>query len=367
MKESIIWVGMDVHARSVTIAEATDQGDPVVREVANDARRMKQLFTELAKRGQVRACYEAGPCGFELQRTLLAAGVSCDVIAPSLIPSRPGDRIKTDRRDAIRLLRLYRAGELTSVVVPSEEQEAARDLLRARDDLRRARTTARLQLSTFLARHGRHYRAGTHWTLKHWAWVRSQRFEIASLTSTFVHYVDQLDYFDQRTAELDGEIAKLAKDPLFEDGVARLTCLRGISVLSAMVLLTELGDLRRFPHPRQLMAYVGIVPGERSSGETRRRTGITKTGNAHVRRILVEAAWSYRSASTTLGPRAIARMRGQPPEFVAISRRATTRLARRHGRMTARSKNPQVIAVAIARELCAFVWALATTEVKSAA
>jgi transposase len=267
MKESIIWVGMDVHARSVTIAQlAGSEREPVVRELPNDVKKLKAHFEKLSKRGRVQACYEAGVSGFELQRMLSAQGVACEVIAPSLIPARPGERIKNDRVDAIKLVRLYRAGELVPVVVPSEEQEAARDLLRARDDVRRARMAARQQLAKFLLRHGRYFVEGTNWTQKHEAWVRAQHFEVPTLRATFHHYLDHVTYLDQRIEELDGEIAKLAREPMFAETVGRLTCMRAISTLTAMVLATELGDLRRFRHPRQLMAYVGLVPGERSSG-----------------------------------------------------------------------------------------------------
>jgi len=359
---------MDVHAKTVVLAELVGESrEPLVREVPNDPRKLRETFGRLMKRGRVQACYEAGACGFEIQRMLDGMGVACQVVAPSLIPSKPGDRVKTDRRDAVKLVRLLRADELTAIVVPTSDQEAARDLVRARDDLRRARIAARHQLSKFLLRHGRHYTAGVAWTQKHGNWLKSQKFEQSLLCVTFDHYLSQLEYLDLRMAALDAEIAKLAKSPPFETRVAALTCLRGVSTLTAMILLTELGDLRRFKTPRQLMSYVGIVPGERSSGESVRRTGITKTGNAHVRRALVEAAWGYRSARTTLGTRAASCVQAQPREVASIAVKATTRLARRFGRLSARGKKPQVVVTAIARELCGFIWALGVAELPKAA
>lgn len=320
------------------------------------------------KRGRVQACYEAGACGFEIQRMLDGMGVACQVVAPSLIPSKPGDRVKTDRRDAVKLVRLLRAdqadGDRRADLGPGG---GTRNLVELRDDLRRARIAARHQLSKFLLRHGRHYTAGVAWTQKHGNWLKSQKFEQSLLCVTFDHYLSQLEYLDLRMAALDAEIAKLAKSPPFETRVAALTCLRGVSTLTAMILLTELGDLRRFKTPRQLMSYVGIVPGERSSGESVRRTGITKTGNAHVRRALVEAAWGYRSARTTLGTRAASCVQAQPREVASIAVKATTRLARRFGRLSARGKKPQVVVTAIARELCGFIWALGVAELPKAA
>jgi transposase len=205
----------------------------------------------------------------------------------------------------------------------------------------------------FLLRHGLHFTEATRWGQKHWRWVRGQRFEHAEAQLAFEHYVEQVDHIDARLRNLDERIAQAASTDAYRERVARLSCLRGISTLSAMVLLTELGDLRRFQSPRQLMAYTGLVPSEQSSGDTRKRGGLTKTGNGFVRRILVEAAWAYRHSKCRHDD-----MAGQPPEIAAIARTATHRLARRYGRLMARGKKPQVAAAAVARELCAFIWAI---------
>lgn len=354
MEKSIIWLGLDVHARTIAIARLDGASmTPETSEIPNDPKVIRRMFSRLASEGDVRCCYEAGCCGFDLQRQLQSVGVSCVIVAPSLIPRRPGERIKTDRRDALKLARLLRAGELTPIFVPAVAQEAARDLVRARDDVRKDRTAARHRLGTFLLRHGRHFTEATRWGQKHWRWVRGQRFEHAEAQSAFEHYVDQVDHLDARIRRLDEQIVQVAQSDAYRERVARLSCLRGISTLSAMVLLVELGDFRRFESPRQLMAYTGLVPSEHSSGESQRRGGLTKTGNGFVRRVLVEAAWAYRHTRCRHDA-----MAQQSPEVAAIARTATHRLSRRYARLMARGKKPQVAAAAIARELCAFIWAM---------
>lgn len=355
--EKPIWVGMDVHARTIMVASLEDRSTtPTVTEIENDPKAIRRLFTKLKKEGQVRACYEAGGTGYELYRQLSAMQVDCTVIAPSLMPKKPGDRIKTDRRDAEKLARYFRAGELTAVTVPSKEQETARDILRLREDLRRARTHARHQLGGFLLRHGRRF-PGTNWTDSHLTWLSGLEFTAQHERTVFEHYLSRVHYYDGQIASLDGEIDKLAQSADFKTRVDRLVCLRGISTLSAMVILTELFDLRRFQHPRELMAYLGLVPGERSSGDSRRRGRITKTGNGHVRRIFVEAAWSYRHRPL-LSARARRALRGQPQRVVDISHRALQRLSTRYGRLVARGRATPHACTAVARELCGFVWAI---------
>lgn len=320
-----IWLGMDVHARSITIAKYVGMAAKgEISAIPNEPKVIRRTFSKLRGEGELRVCYEAGPCGYDLYRQLQGPGVECTVIAPSLTPRKPGERIKTDRRDADKLARLYRAGELTAVTVPTADQEAARDLLRARADVRGDRTAARQRLGKFLLRHGRRYAGKSGWTQRHWVWIRAQEFTGPDHV-VFQHYYDQVRHLDERLASLDAEVGKLAGTAEFKPLVDRLCCLRGISLLAAMVLLSELFDLRRFLHPRQLMAFVGLVPSERSSGGSRRQGRITKTGNGHVRRILVEAAWSYRHK-----PLQTSRLRraleGQPAEVAAISRKALERL-----------------------------------------
>lgn len=359
MKKDITHVGLDVHATSIAFAVLpSDAERPLVSELPNDPKAIRRRFTRLqAEHGDLRACYEAGACGFELYRQLTALGVPCDVVAPALIPRRPGERIKTDRRDATKLVRLHRAGELTAIHVPTPEQEAARDLVRAREDVRRDLTAARHRLGKFLLRHGQRYLDGHNWTRGFWAWLNRQRFDDPAAQAALDHYVLQVHHLEDRRTALEAQIARLAETAPYEDSVQRLTCLRGISTLSAMVLLTELQDLRRFTHPRQLMSFVGLVPSEHSSGTRQLRGRITKAGNSHARRILVEAALAYRHRPSH-GPRVRRVLASQPPAIVAQVSKAHRRLHQRFAHLISRGKRSQLASIAVARELCGFVWAL---------
>jgi transposase len=358
MEKVISYVGVDVHSVGIVLSELRgDASKAEVREIPNDPKVIRKTFRRLAGEAELRCCYEAGPCGYELYRQLTEMGIACEVIAPALIPVKAGDRVKTDRRDATKLARLYRAGELTSVRVPTSDQEAVRDLVRAREDVRKDLIAARHRLSKFLIRHGRLYRDGNKWTDRFWSWLRLQTFEREGERLTLEHYVLQVEHLTERRAFLEREIVRIAGTEPYAAAVARLSCLRGVATVSAMVLLTELHDLRRFQSPRELMAFVGLVPSERSSGGKERRGGITKTGNSHVRRILVEAAWSYRH-KPTFGPRARAALRGQPAEVAEYARKAQLRLHRRYGRLVGHGKRSQVAVTAVARELCGFVWGL---------
>jgi transposase len=243
--------------------------------------------------------------------------------------------------------------------VPSADQEAVRDLVRARDDVRKDLTAARSRLGKFLIRHGRRYHGGENWTQRFWVWLRSQEFERECERLTFEHYVHEVEHHLERRADLDREIERVARSEPYAERVAKLTCLRGISTLSAVALLAEIGDFRRFDSPRQLMAYVGIVPREYSSGGKERRGGITKTGNGHVRRILIEASWAYRHRPA-FGPRAKQALKHQPARVAEYAGKAQNRLHRRYVRLVGRGKKPQVATTAVARELCGFVWGLMT-------
>lgn len=363
MKKDITFVGLDVHAASIALAVLPPGAEiPVEREIPNDPKVVRRTFTRLkADARQLRCCYEAGPCGFELYRLLTAMGIPCEVVAPALVPRKPGERIKTDRRDARKLVRLSRAGELTPIRVPTPEEEAVRDLVRAREDVRRDLTAARHRLGKFLLRHGRLFTHGKNWTERFWQWLRAQTFEHPAERVTFEHYVLQVLHLGERRAALEREIAAVADTEPYRPAVRRLACLRGLSTLSAMTLLAEIQDFRRFEHPRRLMGFVGLVPSEHSSGAKERRGGITKTGNTHARRILVEAAWAYRHRPA-VGPRTRRLLSDQPPEVVVLVRKAQLRLHKRYARLVGRGKRPQVAVTAVARELCGFVWALMTRE-----
>lgn len=360
MKSTTIWVGLDVHKDSISVAAFEDSrlpGRPVVT-IPNEPTQIRKLFSRLKKDGEVRACYEAGSCGYEVFRQLATMGIACDVVAPGLIPVRVGDRVKTDRRDAEKLARLFRAGELTSIRVPTECEEALRDLIRCREDAREDVLRQRHHVLKFLLRHGRIFRETKHWSLAHWKWLRAQRFVEPLAQIVFTEYVATLERTLARVTTLDQEIAKQAVREPYQALVGRLRCLRGIDTLSAMALIAEICDFARFEHPRELMAYLGLVPSERSSGGKQRRGSITKTGNAHARRIFVEASWHYRHAPARSKVMK-ARWEGQPQPVVEHAFKAQERLHRRYFRLTSRGKPSQVAVVAVARELCGFVWAVA--------
>lgn len=359
MQKVITHVGLDVHAERIVIASLVGQArEPVISDIPNDEKVIRRTFQRLGREAyELRCCYEAGPCGFELHRLLTGMGILCEVVAPSLIPVRSGDRVKTDRRDATKLARLYRAGELTAITVPSADQEAVRDLVRARDDVRKDLTAARHRLGKFLIRHGRLFRGGKNWTQRFWVWLRAQQFERECERLTFEHYVNEVEHHAERRADLDRQLESVARQDPYRERVAKLSCLRGISTLSALALVAEIGDFRRFDSPRQLMAFVGLVPREYSSGGKEKRGGITKTGNSHVRRLLVEAAWSYRHRPA-FGPRAKQALQGQPAAVAEYAKKTQVRLHRRFNTLLGRGKKPQLAVTAVARELCGFTWGL---------
>jgi len=361
MQHLIKWVGLDVHKRSIVVAIlAGDDTQAETLTITNEPRSIKKLVKKLRKEPcEVAACYEAGPCGYTLHRQLQQLGVSCDVIAPSLIPVKAGDRIKTDRKDARKLASLYRAGMLTTIHIPDEDQEALRDLVRAREDLTKEIQTARQHLLKFLDRHGWIFTGAHNWTQAHWTWLRKVAFEHPAAKKTFEHYRSHLEYLLQRRGELDAEVEDISQEEPYREAVGRLGCLRGVNTLTAMTLIAELIDFKRFGSPREFTAYLGLVPSERSTGgpDKAKRGGITKTGNVHARRVLLEASWHYRHQPTMRG--AIGkRMKGQDTDVVAHAYKAQRRLHRKYWRMVHRGKPTQVATTAVARELAGFVWAL---------
>lgn len=360
MKSMPVWVGMDVHKETICVAvlphDAREARPPVT--IRNRPEDIRRLFKKLRAEGPIRAVYEAGSCGYEVYRQLTALKMGCDVIAPSLIPVRAGDRIKTDRRDAPKLARLHRAGELTPIRVPTEQQEAVRDLVRCREDLREDILRERHRLLKFLLRHGRTFDTGRHWTRPHWAWLRQQRFDDATLQLVFDQYLARLESTLERQNAVDQEIERVAETKPYKAQVGRLRCLRGVDTLIAVALLAELYDFKRFTRAAEFMAFVGLVPSEHSSGSKQRRGGITKTGNSHVRRLLVQAAWHYRRPPRLRSLTMRRRWADQPADVVTHAQKAQERLHRRFLRFTGRGKPSQVAVTAVARELCGFVWAI---------
>jgi transposase len=354
-------IAFDQHAATTVAAVLLPgQQTPALHALTSETQTILRFVNRIARHGAVRCCYEAGPCGFELQRALTQRGIPCDVIAPALIPRRPGDRVKTDRRDAGHLAVLYRAGALTAIHIPSEQEEAARDLLRCREDIRADLLRARHRLSKFLLRHGRRF-TGTKkaWSKRHEAWLRGQTWPLPALDQTHRAYLRAVEETVARLRAVEEDLrALLTLEPL-QERVQRLRCFRGIDDLTALTIAAELGDARRFASAPRTMAFVGLIPSEHSSGTKQARGAITKTGNAHLRRVLVEAAWHYRH-HPFVGDILRARQRGAPAAIIAQAWTAQQRLHRRYARFAARGKPKQHIVTAVARELTGFVWAALT-------
>jgi transposase len=289
-----IHLGLDVHKDTISVGILpADQQVPDVERIPHDEASIRRLVGRLGNPRSLRACYEAGPTGFELARLLHRLHVRCEVIAPSLIPKAPGDKVKTDRRDCRRLARLHRAGELVSVRIPTVQEEAVRDLCRTRADMVEDLTRARNRLGKFLLRHGRVWRGGTTWTLKHQAWLGSQRFEQPAMTQTFGHYLAVVEVRNAHLDAVEADLAGWCDRPPFDWQVARLAAYRGITRLGALTLAAEVADWRRFATASQFMGFCGLVPSEYSSGTSVHRGPLTKAGNAHLRAQLVESAWAY--------------------------------------------------------------------------
>ncbi len=360
MAEFSKYIGLDVHKETIAVAVADGEGGSVryQGEIPNGAAAVGALLKRMSSHGErLRFCYEAGPCGYGLYRQIVAAGAACVVAAPALIPRKPGERIKTDRRDAVSLARLDRAGELTAVWVPGRDQEAMRDLSRAREDMKTVDRQLRQRLSGFLLRHQRTYTGKQPWTQAYWRWLESQRFETPQQQIVLEEYVEAVRQAQRRTALLESQLQRAVEGWSLGEAAQALTALRGVDQTAAATLLAELDDISRFDHPRQLMSYVGLVPSESSSGAQRRQGGLTKTGNSHARRILVECAWGYRFPARKTAR--IQRRAERASEAVqAIAWDAQLRLCDKYRRLEARGLNGSKVVAAVARELCGFIWAI---------
>jgi transposase len=358
---NIAWVGMDTDTKNNQVALYRGWSKEPAGEwvVGMDRKGIQKLIERLKKEeGEVRCVYEAGPCGYELYRKLRKASIHCDVIAPSLTPLKPGDRVKTNRRDARNLGRLYRAGELTTIQVPDEKQEAVRDLVRAREDVREDLTRRQHRLSRFLSRQGLAWTEGTAWTQKHWRWIEKITFEDPNLRTVLEESIRAVQQSQEQLKAFDARVEETAGKPEYEKKVARYKTLRGVRTVTAMTIVAESWDLRRYPTAPEFMGSTGLVPSEQSTGDHQQRGRITKAGNAHLRRVLVEAAWQYRHRSMA-GPSIKKRRQGQSQAVIAIAERADQRLNRKFRRLVDRyNKKPVVAAVAVARELAGFIWAI---------
>lgn len=363
MKNSLRFVGMDVHGETIAVAVAEASGE--VRDVgiiANRPEAVRKMMGKLGPVEQIRACYEAGPTGYGVYWQLIQLGIACEVIAPTLIPSKPGDRIKTDRRDAAKLARCYRAGDLTAVWVPDKDHEALRDLVRQREAAVQDRHRARQRFGKFLLRHGCNKpEKMKRWTQTYMAWIQKLRFEQFGLMATLEDHIQEIDHVNLRVERLEKKIDEaVALAPSeTQEVIAGLQALRGVAKMTATTVVVELGQLSRFNTPSQLMAYCGMVPSEHSSGGKIRKGGITKTGNAHVRRVLIESSWSYRHRPARGGLLA-KRQKGLDPALIEIGWKAQHRLHKRYQHLTNRGKNKPQTVTAIGRELLGFMWSIAT-------
>ena len=352
-----IFAGMDVHKKTIAFCVFSAYTGSVLdeRELPHDVPKVIKYLLKIQDRhGKIHTCYEASSCGFGLHRALEAQGISCEVVAPTSIPRRPGERVKTDRRDARKLATLYAAGLLTTINIPGEEQEAIRSLLRCRGDLTDTITRTKQRILAFLLTRGFRYPGKSHWTKMFHTWVRA--LPMAEMDQTTLHtYLYQLEQLEQEVCRLEADLAEIANEARYEAPVKVLMAFRGIGLVSALTVIFELGDIRRFAHPRQLMAYLGLVPSEHSSGDRTKRGGITKTGNVHVRKAVITAAWKYTSpprCSRVLKER----QRAVSAEVVGVTWKAQRRLYKRFNKLC--QTKPRCVAnTALARELVGFLWA----------
>jgi transposase len=361
MEKSITWVGIDAHKKTLVVAVMSDEHTLDEFTIDNDDRSIRKLVRRLerdARGGEIRICYEAGTCGYTLQRRLESAGrVVCEVIAPSLIPRKPGERIKTDKRDARKLAELYRAGVLTAVAPPTPEQEAIRDLCRCREAVRADLGRCRHRLVKLLVRRGYVFRSTSRlWSEAHRRWLTAIKFDSVVDQVVVAEYTLAVEQAERRLRALDVELEKASQLPLYREHVAWLRCFRGIDTIVAMIFVAELHGVDRFESPRALAAYLGLVPSLYASGESATRGGITKTGNGHIRRALIQTAWHYRHPRAVVGPKLRARRQGQPERVVTIADEAQRRLTVRYRRLIERGKMPTKVVVAVARELVGFMW-----------
>jgi transposase len=364
------FLGLDVHAKTIAVAVAEPNGEiRSLGTIPNRFEAVRKLIQKLGPAKQLRACYEAGPTGYVLYWQLTALGVECQVVAPTLVPTKAGDRVKTDRRDAAKLARCFRAGDLTAVWVPDAAHEALRDLVRAREDARQDQHRARKRLGTFLLRHGWYPPEDikTKWTAKHMTWIKEKiKFEQPPLEATFLDYVHEVEHAADRMRSLEKAIDNaVEKAPAeIQEVVRALQALRGVAKVAAVSIVAELGSLSRFSNPRQWMSYAGLVSSEYSSGGRIQRGPITKTGNSHLRRIITESSWAYQHRQWLGGWRA-KRQQGLDQDIKDIAWKAQIRLHSRYRKLTEKGKNKPKVVTAVGRELLGFIWAIATkTEAK---
>ncbi len=361
MSDVITYVALDAHMRMLQVAMLVPGSEvPIEWQVANENGAIRRMLKKIGReaKGEVRMCYEAGPCGYALQRTLKELGVDCVVIAPSLIPVKPGERIKTDKRDARKLVGLFRAGLLTEVHPPTPGEEAVRDLSRCREDARADMGRARHRLGKMLLRRGIVWKGGKkNWSQAYMKWLRTLEFDHPADKRVFNDYLLAIEHLEERLKGLVRALEAAAQEDPYRERVAALRCFQGIDTVTAMTLVAELHDFRRFQSARELMGYLGLVPSEHSSSDRRRLGSITKAGNSHARRALIESSWHYRHPPR-LGAALRKRREGQAAAVIAIADKAAQRLHRKYWKLQARGKPMPKVVVAVARELVGFLWAV---------
>ena len=364
MQRFSTYIGLDVHKNSISIAYASGgsrEAAVSAGSVPNDFPRLLRRLLNLGAPESTQVCYEAGPTGYGLYRLLRERGFRCDVVAPSKTPRKPGDRVKTDRRDARKLAHFLRSGDLTAIRVPTEEEEAFRDLIRARESTKRVETNTKRRLGALLLRHDRIWHKKSQWTKEHLVWVSSQSFEYSATTEAHAHYLGELHRLGEVLAGLDRRIEEVAATMERADLIRALRSMKGIKTLTAATIVAELGDLRRFPTPGKFMSFLGLTPSENSTGDNHRRGAITRAGNTRLRRLLVEAAWAY-FRHPHRSRELLKRSEGVAPKVKEIAWRAQNRLHRRLKALTMCGKSPRKALIAVARELAGFVWAIGQEE-----
>ncbi|WP_335872810.1 IS110 family transposase [Bacillus sp. 2205SS5-2] len=360
MKDDTKYVGLDVSKEKIAVAYAEEgRSEPVYYGmIPNTPEALRRVMKKIGKQENLRICYEAGPTGYGIYRFFLSMGIECEVIAPSLIPQKPGERVKTDRRDALKLARLYRSGELSPIYIPSEDDEALRDLVRAREDIKEDELRAKHRLVKYLLRNDIKPSIGVKkWTKKYWDWLDKLKFERNSSQTVFTEYLQHLKEIQQRLKRYEQEIERESREGVHAPMIQALQVLKGVAVITATSLVAEIGSFKRFQTPKQFMAYTGLVPSESSSGEVRKQGKITKTRNRHVRRLLIESAWSYRYQPCVKG-KLLKRQEGQPASITGISWKAQQRLHKRYFRLLGRGKPAGKAITTLARELSGFIWAI---------
>lgn len=356
--KNLNYIGLDVHKKNIVMGESHRSGEAqITGEFLNTDSGIKKLLTKLNKLSEefeIKISYEAGPCGYALKRILDTKGYSCEIIAPSLIPVATGNKIKTDKRDAVKLARLFRAGELTFIEVPDEDKESVRDLVRCRDDIMTDLKRAKQRLNHFLIRHGYHY-TRSNWTKEHLKWIQQLELSDRNLQNVLSCYQNEIEFLEMQLSDLDKEIQEIAQSEKYDEKVKALCAYRGIGVLTAMIIISEVIDFSRFSNAKELMAYLGMVPSEYSSGQSVRKGSITKCGNKRVRRALVEAAHHYRH-HPTITVKMRKDLEDTKPPFRVAPVKALKRLNKKYYQMIYRGKKTQTTVVAVARELIGFIW-----------